>query len=407
MYGLATTLWAAATGELPFGKVDEPATLIMSRLATERLDFDRFEHDPALPAHTREVLNAAMAKDPEQRPTMPELLTALSIAGRASSPQALADDPPARRGSRRTRSRRVLTAAGIVVALAASASGGAAVARRDTAAPAPKPLCTVWSEVIAAKRALYKRISVDLFLTSSAVDAIRRLVIVYPSESGKFYATLQDRLQADGLLKPSERFSQAQLRDLSLADAARSLNQGPPFVFDGYEGTFDERNAPPALREPARLLSNVNTIAVRACPQVDVNLSAGKRSMRDAISLRIVKDSAFIDSFFADPASLGVLDARSLSVLLQAANDFILGLVHNHWSWFVDLLATSEEIRTTMTYERPDLLLLALKSDPSVAPRLRQPQWIADLRDSISKLDATRSTGIRNLYTPQLSQLGL
>ena len=35
VYGLATTLWAAATGETPFGAIDDPTSLVMARISRD------------------------------------------------------------------------------------------------------------------------------------------------------------------------------------------------------------------------------------------------------------------------------------------------------------------------------------------------------------------------------------
>jgi hypothetical protein len=297
--------------------------------------------------------------------------------------------------------------AAIVVAMLVAAVGGAAAERHGPprAAPTP-PLCDAWRDTVAARTSLYRHTSEDVLAGRSPVETIQWMVVDYPVAVSQAVVPLEDALSSKGLLTATQRVSAGEIRDLAIADLARALNDRPQGFFDGLEGSYRPDTLPPQLREPARMLGEVYRSAVARCPTVTVDWALEKNHVQSALKLRM-NDEEFLAGFFADPASLTVLDAHALTMLFATADVYYQALVALHARWFIDLLAANDEARVTLTEERPDLLLLAAKSDPSLVALLQLPPWNAELRVSIGHVDQTLLAGLQFVYGPQLTELGL
>jgi WD40 repeat protein len=130
VFAWAGVVTFAATGRAPFAG-DLPLHAIV--------------HDPPdlgdLAGPLRELVAAALAKDPAARPSTSDLVARLSLAVPAATTQVLATattaPPPPSRPRRRTLRRRLAVAAAVVTALAVGLAGGAvALARGDDPPPA-------------------------------------------------------------------------------------------------------------------------------------------------------------------------------------------------------------------------------------------------------------------------------
>ncbi|HKY15876.1 MAG TPA: serine/threonine-protein kinase [Microthrixaceae bacterium] len=402
VYSLALTLWAAASGAVPFGEEELPFRALLARVQSETIRLDGSPLGDAVSAEARDILGRALARDHQRRPTARELGQALEVELRRLT--AVGGSPPKPPPNRRRRL--AFAASGALVAVAVFL-GSVQVARSSGGDETDEaPFCEVYQQMVTDRGELFEDIASELEVATSPVDVVQHLVEVYPARFARVIEPWLARTAALAGSSPTMRLSLTDLQDLALADALRSLTAGKALVFNGEDGTFDASQLPGELREPARLVSEATALAAERCPRVDVNLRAAKARMNSAILANLL-DPVFMNDFFSDPASLDTIDVRQASLMISIARPFFEALLRDHWDWFIELLVDNPDVRSAAVYDAPDLILTALAAHPQLIEIVGQEPWKVDLVRGLERLPAMARLGLPQLYGEQLRLLGI
>lgn|GEM_PF-2062424 len=392
VYAAALSLVFAATGRTPFSAPGDRPALVMARLGSERINVDTAI--PWAPPDLRGTLQRALSRDPARRPSMAVLRHSLA------SPRRVGEDV-----DRPIRSQRWM--AGLAIGVVAALAGTVLVAARwegERRAAQPPDLCRSFRESIERRTDLMGRVSADLEQSPSPVRVVERMLVSYPPEQ----AEVMEPVLRDVARLRSERMSVTigQLADLTVAEAARSLGGGKPFLFDGQSGAFDPTSLPPELRAQAEAVSDAHTEAARRCPEVRVDLLPAKARMNSAIRSNL-SDPQFIDAFFGDPRSIDLLDGTTVLILMSSARTLFEGLLSTHWDWLVELLDRQPDLGSSLAVGYPDLILTALRERPDLLERIKRPEWTDALARGIERSGPSSRLGMEQLFGEQIRLLGL
>lgn len=394
VYSLGLTLFFAATGRSPREDSGASPAAVLANALTQRISLS--SACPDLPRALTRAVDRAMSPEPGDRPSSAQLLSEFSSSGEAG------DQP--RSHVRRTGRRRVAAAVALVVALVAAAlyTGRIpGVAARSGSIDVCDELRANVEERIAG----INEVSQELESRAAPVAVTERLLVRFPRE----FATIQHRfLQAISTSRGEGQVpvTVSQLSRLTLAEVFRGLGGGEPFLFDGLEGSLDARRLPADLRQPAKVVSESYATAVEQCPEVDLDLTPEKGRMNWAIYSKVA-NPRFMDGFFADPESLDLLDADTVVMLLTHADTFTNNLLDGHWGWFIELLDRHADIRSAVTFERPDIVLKAVAGDPALVERINSPAWSADLATGLEHASEPERFGLHQMYGPVIRELGI
>jgi len=412
VYSLALTLWSLATAQVPFGDDDMPPSVLMARMQSESVTFATAGLDDVVSPAVLDLLDAALNREPKERPTAAELEAALrdelELIARAGTSALGGMWGGRRRSPRDRRRRRRLTAAALVAFLVVSIAVGRPLLRGGdvAAAPTTPSYCEVHRETVDERVRLFERVASELEVATSPTEVIRHLVTIYPR---RFAGVIRPWLVRTASL-PGQgddmSLSITELQDLALADAMRSLTGGKAFIFDGEDGSFDPDDLPGELREPARIVSEAGALAGQLCPEVAVNLRASKARMSSSI-LSNLSDPAFMNDFFSKPASLELFGDRQISLMISIARPFLEGLLRDHWDFFIHLCDRRPDIRAATAFDHPDLFLVALQARPDLLQVVQRPAWITDISRGYARLSPAARLGVMMLHRPQLVALGL
>lgn len=411
IYSLVLTLRAALTGVAPFGPSGQAQAAIIARLHSDDLAFP--DTDPGLPSHLVELLNAALSRDPDARPTAAQLEAAFDGARCGGFGGEVVGGRPAPPWW--SRHRVALGAIVVAAGLIGGVTGGVAVGSlgddSDQAAPAVDPgsvdaaYCAVFASATDERIALMQTMASDLEQSPSSTAVVLRLLVTYPRQfsevTGPLVAAARD---TDG--GPSVgNLGDGQLTDLALADSFRSLAGGKPFLFDGDTGEFNPRELPSELREPAREISELFADARQRCPEVEIDLAAAKARLSSATFSNLA-DAEFMSSFFDDPASFDVFEPRTVVLMVDLARSTFEQLVAGRSDWFAMLLDRRPDIRAAVAFHHPDVILETLAAVPSSID-LVDEAWRTDIVVGLARLDSASRIGVAELYAEQLALIGV
>ena len=404
VYSLALTVWALVAGRQPFHGDGEATAALIARVHTEELRFDSLLPDAS--PDVVGVLNRAVAKRPEDRPTAAELVDVLTRRASPGTPGGSAPTGPAV-GSRRRVTGAAVAAIVAVGALAALAFGfypGAAADPTDEFDAAS--YCAEFAEGVAARRALFNEVSGTLEQTTSPSVVIEQLTAHYPTNWAEIVDSWMGSADDAGFLVDFQRPSISEQQDLALAATLRSLDDSKPFLFDGEDGSFDQRSMPGEIRDAAGAFSEASARSVEACPDVAVDLSGAKGRFASAVSSNLLADG-FLEGFLSEPPPDGIFTATRVSLMLEVARPFLVNVLRYDWTWGAEVMDRDPAVRSIVTFEYPDLVLQALSERPDLVEVFAQAGWRDDLQAGLDRLPPAARVGVAQLYDQQLTQLGL
>lgn len=399
VYSLGLTLFFAAAGRSPRQGLGDSPAAVLANAMSQRISLS--SECPGLPGRLTRVVDSAMSVEPSNRPSSQQLLSEFSDSlggGVASQVHA----GPSKRWRAAVAALLVAALVGTVLYVSRSPSDAAPAATAD---PESVDLCGALSTNVAERTAVANEVSQELVMSTAPVEVIERLLVEYPLEFGEIqhrFLQVVSASRGEGQVPVTA----AQLSRLTLAEVFRDLGGGKEFLFDGRAGSLDSQRLPPDLRQPAEVVSRSYETAVERCPQVDVDLTPAKATMNGAI-YRNLYDSKFMDGFFSNPRSLELLDADTVVMLLTLAEGFTKNLLDGRWSWFVDLLDQNPEIRSAVTFERPDILLNAATDNPELVERISSPAWLDDIKTGLKHASESERFGIQAMYGPVMRELGI
>lgn len=425
VYALALTLHAAAAGHDPFGPHGQTQPAIIARIHGDRV---RFADLPGLVGlvddELIEVLDAALGADPAARPTAEQLHHEFARAGAAAGsivtvPLRLGSgDASSAGGADATSGRRssARTIAAVLVALALIGGVATAIALRDDgdtgddgskASPTSptEQYCAALAESVDARVKLFDETTAIVGNDGDAVGIVEQLLVTYPVD---FREALRPLLTASATFRDRDDASVAddQIEELALTDSYRSLVGKTPVLLERQSAGVVPRDIPTSLRAPAQQIAEVFADSRRRCPDVTADLDPAEYRMSTAISLRFV-DPNFLADFFNDPASQHLLSARAVNLMVSTARVFIDVIVGAQSQWFVGMLDARAEVRRAVTFDHPDIVLAALKADPTQVAVVDTDDWRRDMSAGLLQLDPPARAGIEQLYGAELTAIHL
>ncbi len=399
VYSLALTIGFARSGESPFG-----SDLTLAQAVAAIQSGVPANNDPEAPCSDPSVdalLSSATSRNPGQRPSARDLSEALASTGGTNRNGQIVEVV-------RSRPTWPVLAAAMVAAIAligllAVRSPGAP----DEVGANPEPefhLCDEYRVFVRDREQLLTNVSRELEQSASPTDVVRRLLHDYPHDFATIVQPfIQNVIDAGAV---SGEVTADQLADVVVAENLRVLNGGKVFLFDGEGGSFDPAGLPVFLYEPARIFSAVNEYAITECPDVHVDVSPRKARLSAAIHFNLLNPE-FMESFYSDPESYDVIDAREALLIATYSWGFFEGILAGHADWLFEMLDRHSEVRRVLSIDRPEVLLRAVVLDPTLMDMLTQPDWLAEVQYGIDQMTPAARTGISEVYGPQIKALGL
>lgn len=418
MYGLALTLWFAATGRRPFGAGSSPPAAVFARIQTESIAFDELPF--AVSDTLRESLQRCAGREPRNRPD-PSALTG-QFDDPPDAPQVIPPGRPRRRSGRRSGRRTTwrtavlaMTAALLGSLLTLSVAPEADTTNPDRAAarlpseaalPDKEDFCGSFESTMDARKQLLNDVSNELEQGQSPTAVVRQVLVGYPTKASDILYSFLSTTRSFSQQSRVQELTKFQLSQLSLAEALRSLTGGKPFLFDGQDGSFDPATLPTDLRIPALTVSDAYRLAVDTCPEVQVDLSPAKARMSSAV-FSTLTDERFMADFYADPESAELMTTPTVMLITSMSWGFTDALLVSHLEWFFNILDSDDELLSAVAFEHPDIILAAVANEPTLERFITQPRWIEHLRLGLDHATPSEKVGMNQLYGAQLQMIGL
>ena len=194
-----------------------------------------------------------------------------------------------------------------------------------------------------------------------------------------------------------------QLQRLTIGEASLMLAGHPSLLAEA--NTVESASAPTELNEPRWAYREAMRWASAVCPDVEVDLTP-LHAKRGWVLLAKFAEPGFWDEFFENPDAVNVLDPHTVAILLGSARNLFEVLLTEHWDWFFAHLLARPDLRQTIVFDHPSVVLTGLAACPEAAD-LVDEHLRKQLQLGLSRMTASERAGIRSVYAAQLESIGL
>lgn len=396
VYSMALTLAFAQSGRPPF---PEGLTLAQAVAAVQAgppaLELAQHCSEPV----AAKLLERSYAKDPTVRPAAREIAAALQSGGGSSKVGGVPRRNPGR-------PRRLWTAVAAVVLVGVVGAVLIGVDRSRLQRPSREPafdLCSEYKAYARDREDLITNVSEELEVSGSPVEVADRMLNTYPARFAELSKPFIDDVVDRGLVDGD--VTAQQLATVVTAENLGVLDGGKRFLNDGENRAVDTVDLPPYLQEPSRVFSEVNEYAASKCPDVSTDFTKRKERLNSAIGYNL-RSPHFLDRFFQDPDSYGVIDAHTALLIATFAWGFFEEMLSIRTDWLFETFERQDDVRRVLSTQHPEAMLKAVQLNPDLIESLQRPEWLADLQAGIDRASPAARAGIAMEYRSQIEAIG-
>lgn len=404
VYGLAQTAWSIL--EQGPGNRDRAEYLaaVASQMQREPLRFPTLRRSGG--AELADLLEAAAALDPDERPSMTELAEGLAGFERTARSDERAVPVPIPTHRRRMAPGRI---AALVVLGAVLFGLGAIIGSERTAGPpelvADRPtFCREWGTASRAQLRSIEALPDQVLQAPTAYDVVRLLTVTFPRTLARdFEPAIAAASRFGPTSEAAKSLTPRALEDVVLADGIYALARFEFLIGEELEVNRDE--VPVAVRRPTLAWDQLARYASANCAQPE--LPTGYRSAV-AVAIRQRLDEAGLREFFADDRSYALIEAQPMLLVLALAPGYLDEEVFPLSSdWFANLGERRPDLRRIVFAQHPEVVLKLAAQSESFEQRLvdQHPEWLGDLKRELSRLELPERRRITLLYNDLLRRL--